>query len=174
MILDIARLCFFPALVAFAAVSDLLTMTISNRISLLLVIGFVVLAVLSGMTGEDAFRHVAAGMLVLIPTFAFFAMGWIGGGDAKVASAAALWLGLSHLLNFLLYASLYGGVLTLLLLQFRTWPLPYALSKQHWLLRLHDRGGDIPYGIALALGALMIYPETQWIQAIDLTRFALH
>ena len=49
MILDIARLMLFPALMAFAAASDLFTMTISNRISLALVAGFLVLAPLGGM-----------------------------------------------------------------------------------------------------------------------------
>jgi prepilin peptidase CpaA len=173
MILDIARLCFFPALMAFAAASDLLTMTISNRVSLLLVAGFAVLAVMGGMTGEELVQHAAAGLILLAASFACFAMGWIGGGDAKVASAAALWLGFSHLLNYLLYASLFGGALTLLLIQFRQWPLPYALGKQDWLQRLHVKDADIPYGIALALGALMVYPETQWIGAVDLARFAL-
>jgi prepilin peptidase CpaA len=173
MILDIARLCFFPALMAFAAVSDLLTMTISNRVSLLLVAGFAILAAWSGMSGHDLLMHAAAGLIVLTAGFACFAMGWIGGGDAKVASAAALWLGFSHLLNYLLYASLFGGALTLLLLQFRQWPLPHALGTQGWLLRLHGKDADIPYGVALALGALMIYPETSWVAAIDLGRFAL-
>ena len=49
MILDLARLLLFPALMAFAAASDLFTMTISNRVSLALVAGFFVLAALSGM-----------------------------------------------------------------------------------------------------------------------------
>lgn len=173
MILDLARLCFFPALMAFAAASDLLTMTISNRVSLLLVAGFAALAVMGGMTLDDVLQHGAAGLIVLTASFACFAMGWIGGGDAKVASAAALWLGLSHLLNYLLYASLFGGALTLLLLQFRQWPLPVALGRQDWLQRLHGKDADIPYGIALALGALVIYPETEWIKAIDLARLAL-
>ncbi|WP_315837319.1 prepilin peptidase [Bradyrhizobium prioriisuperbiae] len=173
MVLDIARLFFLPALMAFAAVSDLLTMTISNRVSLLLVAGFAVLAASSGMTVNDLLQHGAAGLIVLVVSFACFAMGWIGGGDAKVASAAALWFGLPYLLQYLLCASLFGGALTLLLLQFRQWPLPYALGKQDWLLRLHGRDADIPYGVALALGALAIYPDTPWIQVVDLTRFAM-
>lgn len=173
MVLDIIRIFFFPALMAFAAVSDLLTMTISNRISLLLIAGFAVLAVFSGMTINDLLQHAGAGLIVLIASFACFAMGWIGGGDAKVASAAALWFGLPHLLDYLLCASLFGGALTLLLLQFRQWPLPYSLGKQDWLLRLHGEDADIPYGVALALGALVIYPDTQWIRAVDLAHFAM-
>ena len=71
------------------------------------------------------------------------------------------------------YASLFGGALTLLLLQFRQWPLPYPLAGQAWLLRLHAKESGIPYGIALAIGALMIYPETEWIKAVDLAHFAM-
>jgi prepilin peptidase CpaA len=173
MILDIARLMLFPALMAFAASSDLFTMTISNRVSLALAAGFLALAVLSGMGSYDILSHLAAGAVVLVVAFACFAMGWVGGGDAKVAAAVALWFGFSHLLHYLLYASLFGGALTLLLLQFRQWPLPYLLAKQPWLLKLHAKETGIPYGIALAIGALMIYPETEWIKAVDLARFAM-
>ena len=53
-------------------------------------------------------------------------MGWIGGGDAKLAAATALWFGFDFLLDYLVYASLFGGVLTLVLIQFRRLPLPGA------------------------------------------------
>ncbi|MGN6115170.1 MAG: A24 family peptidase [Nitrobacter sp.] len=174
MILDIARLLLFPALMAFAAASDLVTMTISNRISLLLGAGFVVLALLSGMSLHEMLSHAGAGLAVLAVAFLCFAMGWIGGGDAKVAAAAALWFGFGNLLEYLVYVSLFGGALTLLLLQFRQWPLPAALHGQSWLMRLHSKESGIPYGIALALGALLIYPETDWVKAVDLTHFAMH
>jgi len=173
MILDIVRLTLFPALMAFAAASDLFTMTISNRISLALAAGFLLLALLSGMPLPAILAHIGAGLTVLVIAFGCFAMGWVGGGDAKVAAAAALWFGFGHLLDYLLYASLFGGALTLLLLQFRQWPLPWQLAGQPWLLRLHARETGIPYGIALAIGALLIYPETEWIKAVDLTHFAM-
>ena len=171
MIIDIARLMIFPALMAFAAASDLFTMTISNRVSLLLVAGFFALALFGGLGLQDILSHVGAGLAVLVVAFGCFAMGWVGGGDAKVAAAAGLWFGFDHLLDYLVYASLFGGALTLLLLQFRAWPLPYSLGGQSWLLRLHHKDSGIPYGIALALGALMIYPQTEWIRAIDLAHF---
>ena len=173
MILDIARLMLFPALMAFAAASDLFTMTISNRISLALAAGFLLLAAASGMGFYEILMHIGAGATVLTVAFACFTMGWIGGGDAKIAAGAALWFGFGHLLNYLLYASLFGGALTLLLLQFRQWPLPYALVGQTWLLRLHAKESGIPYGIALAIGALIVYPQTEWIKAIDLAHLAM-
>jgi prepilin peptidase CpaA len=173
MILDLARLLLFPALMAFAAASDLFTMTIPNRVSLALGAGFLILAILSGMGFYDLLAHIGAGAIVLAVAFACFTMGWIGGGDAKVAAAAALWFGFSHLMNYLVYASLFGGALTLLLLQFRQWPLPYTFAGQAWLLRLHAKDSGIPYGVALAIGALAIYPETDWIKAIDLAHLAI-
>ena len=171
MILDLLRLLLFPMLMAFAASSDLLTMTISNRVSLLLIAGFLVLALASGMGLTTIGLHMAAGAVVLAVAFTCFAMGWMGGGDAKMASAIALWFGFTHLLEFLIYASLFGGALTLLLLEFRRWPLPYALNGQAWLLRLHHQDTGIPYGIALAIGALVVYPGTPWIKMVDLGRF---
>src|SRR6476646_10338136 len=128
MILDIARLMLFPALMAFAAASDLFTMTISNRVSLALAAGFLALALLSGMAFYDILSHLGAGAAVLVVAFGCFAMGWIGGGDAKVAAAGALWFGFAHLMEYLLYASVFGGALTLLLIQLRQWPLPYPLA----------------------------------------------
>ncbi len=86
-IIDESGCCFFPALIAFAAASDLLTMTISNRISAALVGGFVVLAFATGMPLPEIGRHAVAAMIVLPAAFAFFACGWIGGGDAKLAAA---------------------------------------------------------------------------------------
>jgi len=76
-------------------------------------------------------------------------------------------------MNYLLYASVFGGAMTLLLLQFRQWPLPFALTGQTWLMKLHAKETRVPYGIALAMGALMIYPETEWIKAVDLSHFVL-
>lgn len=173
MILDLARLLLFPALMAFAAASDLFTMTISNRVSLALVVGFFALAFAGGMAPYEMLSHIGAGALLLVVAFACFAMGWMGGGDAKVAASVALWFGFAPLMDFLLFASLFGGALTLLLLQFRQWPLPYGLAGQAWLARLHDKETGIPYGIALTLGALMVYPETDWVKAIDLAHLAL-
>jgi len=173
MILDIARLMLFPALMLFAAASDLFTMTISNRISLALIAGFLVLALFGGMGLHEFLLHLGAGAAVLVVAFACFAIGQVGGGDAKIAACVGLWFGFGHILDFLLFASLFGGAMTLLLLYARQWPLPRPLTGQAWLLRLHDKQTGIPYGIALAIGALMVYPETEWIKSIDATHLAM-
>ncbi len=166
MLIDAIRLLLFPALMAFAASSDLFTMTISNRLSLLLACSFFLLALITGMSVGIIGMHLAAGALVLAVCFGFFAMGWIGGGDAKLAAATALWFGFEHLMDYMISASLLGGVLTLLLLQFRKLPLPVMLECQPWIQRLHAKGGGVPYGIALAAAALAIYPKTGWMPSL--------
>jgi prepilin peptidase CpaA len=163
MALDLARLMVFPALMAFAASSDLLTMTISNRVSILLVIGFVCLAAATGMPLAAVLAHLGAGATVLVGGFAFFSRGWMGGGDAKLAAATALWLGWSGLDDFLLCASLLGGWLTFALLEFRQYALPPFLAGRAWIQRLHRSDGGVPYGIALAAAALGVYPATPWM-----------
>jgi prepilin peptidase CpaA len=168
MFADIAKLVLFPGVMAFAACSDLLTMTISNRVSIVLLAGFLLLAMMSGMELRELASHLGAGCSVLIVAFALFTRGWVGGGDAKLAVATAIWLGFDHLLVYLVYASLFGGALTLLLLQFRLLPLPPALVHQQWIERLHRHNGDVPYGIALAAAAVAVYPQTRWMVSIGL------
>jgi prepilin peptidase CpaA len=168
MLMDAIRLLLFPALMAFAASSDLLTMTISNRLSLALTGGFFLLTLVIGMSWPAVGMHLAAAALVLVFSFGFFSQGWIGGGDAKLVAATALWFGFDYLLDYLIYASLFGGVLTLLLMQFRKLPLPGPLARQAWILRLHETGGGIPYGIALAAAALIVYPKTGWMPAFGI------
>src|SRR5689334_8838944 len=107
MVTDVIRLFLFPALMAFAASSDLLTMTISNRLSLALAGGFFLLTAVTGMTLHAFGMHLAAAAAVLVVAFVFFSRGWIGGGDAKLAAATALWFGFDHLLDYLIYASLF-------------------------------------------------------------------
>ena len=164
-------LIFFPALLVYAAVSDMLTMTISNRVTLALFAGFFPVAILCGLPPQAFALHLLAGFLVLLLAFGMFAAGWMGGGDAKLAAATALWFGFTDLGAFALTASLFGGVLTLFIVMFRSWPLPFAGSMPAWTLKLHDEKTGIPYGIALATAALAVYPHTQWIKTVDMTRF---
>ena len=166
MVLDAIRLLLFPAMMAFAASSDLITMTISNRVSLTLIGGFLVLALTTGMGLPEVGLHLGAGVLVLVVAFAFFSRGWIGGGDAKLAAATALWLGFDQLLPYVLYASLLGGVLTFAMIQLRLMPLPALFVGQPWAERLHRMDTGIPYGIALAVAALLIYPQTIWMTSL--------
>ena len=163
MLSEAIGLTVFPAAMAFAAASDLLTMTIANRVSLALVASFGLMAALGGMSGAVLLSHIAAGAAVLVAAFICFACRWVGGGDAKLAAATALWLGFGHLFDYLIYASVLGGVLTILIVLFRTMPLPHVLACIGWAQRLHRSDAGIPYGIALAAAALIVYPQTEWM-----------
>src|SRR5262249_36005354 len=159
MLIDSVRLLLFPTVMALVVSSDLLTMTISNRLSLLLFFGFFGLALVTGMNLAALGDHVSAGLLVFAITFVMFGRGWIGVGEAKLAATTALWMGFDQLLTYFLWVSLLGGALTYLLIAFRLLPLPSFLAREQWVARLHQIDGRVPYGIALAAAALLVYPD---------------
>ena len=164
--LDFAILAIFPCVMVFAAISDMLTMKIPNLASIVLAVGFFVLALATGMQWSAMGWHTLAGALTLVVCFVMFNMGWIGGGDAKLAAATALWLGFAVLPSYGVFASIFGGVLTLGILQLRNMAMEGPLSSTPWLARLREKNGGIPYGIALAAAGLMVYPDTAlWIAA---------
>lgn len=163
----IVLLGVFPFAMAYAAASDLVSMTISNRLCLLLVGSFALCAALLGLSLPEIGWHLAAGGLVLVIAFSLFAAGWIGGGDAKLAAATALWFGFDQLMPYLTTAGIFGGILTMLILILRARPLPAPVETWPWLRRLHAANEGVPYGIALAFAALLILPETAlWHAAI--------
>ena len=104
--------------------------------------------------------HLACGAAVLAITFTLFAFGWIGGGDAKLAAATAVWLGWTNLFDYGLQASLLGAVLTGGIVYWRKFALAPRLKARSWIARLHAAGNGVPYGIALAVAGLVLYPET--------------
>jgi len=138
---------FFAAVMIWAAGSDLTTMTIPNRIVMVLLVGFVILAPL---TDVQMFQAAAGGTIALLISFILFSRGWIGGGDAKLVAVAGLWIGADQLGLFLLTTSLFGAILTLAVLMFRAVTLQPYLSDLTWVARLHRPGGGIPYGVAIA------------------------
>jgi prepilin peptidase CpaA len=168
MLTEMIQLTLFPAMMAFAASSDLFTMTIANKVSLILIGGFFVLALLTGMSAHDMLSHAGVAAAVLVVAFLCFTRGWIGGGDAKLAAVTVLWLGFAHLADYLVYASLLGGALTLAIIQYRAMPMPRLLLGREWAERLHRPDSGVPYGIALAIAALVVYPHTEWMTTLGL------
>ena len=160
-------LLFFPFAMALAASSDLLTMRISNRLVLVLVAGFFIIALAVNLPLQQVAMHVTAALAALAVGFALFALRWIGGGDAKLAAATTLWLGFGLTLPYLLYAALLGGVLTLALLALRGLPLTPLLARWQWLERLHNKKSGIPYGIALAAAGLLTYSNSTIYQLLS-------
>jgi prepilin peptidase CpaA len=163
---ETAVLIVLPFAVAFAAATDLLTMKIPNRISVVLVLAFFPLAVLAGLGVWTILDHVAAGVLMLALGVLLFMPGWFGGGDAKLLAAIGLWIGTENLMAYMLWVALAGGVIAAAFLAARSVPLPRVLLGEAWALRLHRHDSGIPYGLALAAGALLVYPQTAWFSAL--------
>lgn len=153
-------LTIFPLGMVVAGVSDMFTMTISNKVSLGLVAGFLVVALFSGMAFSTIGMHLLAGLAMLALSFSLFAKGWIGGGDAKLFAASAIWMGWPNLLEYVVIISFLGGILTIGLIIMRYIPAPEFLTRQKWFSRIHSLESGIPYGIALAVGGLLLYPHS--------------
>ena len=166
MIKDILILTIFPGAMALSAASDFFTMTIPNRLVLALVLGFFVVAPLAGLGWSDIGLHLALALAALAFAFVLFSFGWIGGGDAKLFAATCLWLTPEIIPAYGIYAALVGGALTVLLLVWRSLPLPSMLTSQGWLMRLHSPKEGVPYGIALAAAGLLVYRETPFVAAL--------
>jgi prepilin peptidase CpaA len=151
----------FPFAMAFAALSDMLTMTIANRVSVLLIASFALVAPFTGMDMTAYAMHFAAGGTVLAVTFGLFAFGGMGGGDAKLLTAVAVWCGWSNvLMEFVLYAAVFGGWLTLGLVMYRGTHLAEAAGARfEFLERLGRKDVGIPYGIAIGASGLLVAPS---------------
>lgn len=159
-ILMIPAICLF-----MAAVSDLFTMTIPNRISAFLLASFAVLAPVSGLPWAEISMSFAAGAVVLLVCFGFFALNVMGGGDVKLLAASAVWFGFSPALGaFIIQTALWGGLVTLLVLLVRKQadrfaaigafvPAPILATKK------------VPYGLAIGIAGITAYWQSPIAQA---------
>ncbi len=154
-----------PLCLALAALTDLLEMTIPNRISVILVIAYIIVAPLSGIDWQTLFLSLAAGLAVFSACFILFALNVMGGGDAKLLTASAVWFGFnSSLTVFLIAVAFIGGILTIGILSLRSHSQEIMASG----LPVPDSllvAKKVPYGIAIAVGGLMAYPESPIVQA---------
>ncbi|WP_209085968.1 A24 family peptidase [Agrobacterium tumefaciens] len=149
-----------PFSLAFAALSDLISMKIPNRISIILLSSFLVLSPFIGMDLRTVSLCILAGLLVFMCCFAFFAFNLMGGGDVKLLTATSVWYGFnSSLIEFLLATTFIGGLLTLTILVLRAHsqeitsigiPIPDSLTVAK----------KIPYGIGIAAAGLLTYGDS--------------
>lgn len=158
-------LMLLPVLAIVAALHDVVTMKIPNWISGLLVVSFFPAAFVMGLSlGEVGISAALAGG-ALIAGMGMFAMNWIGGGDAKLLAASVLWMGVSASLPFVLYTAIVGGGFCLVLMTARSHLPFFAQTGPVWVMRLMQPRGDIPYGVAIAIGALLAYPSSPLMAA---------
>lgn len=159
-VLILMLLSILPCLVIVAGLRDLTTMTIPNWISGLLIVGFFPAALAVGLAPMTVAVHVGVALAALLAGMAMFAAGWIGGGDAKLMAASCLWLGLSGSGVFLLGTGIAGGALCIALIVARAQMQPYLSGMPNWVSSLMQPKGDIPYGVAIAAGALLAFPAS--------------
>jgi prepilin peptidase CpaA len=166
--LQFAFLIVFPALAIVAALSDATSMTIPNWISAALVAAFVPAALLAGASWPVIGLSFGLGLAALFIGAAMFALHWIGGGDAKLFAAGALWLGPTGATSFLVWTAIAGGALAICLLSARKASAMTGLPVRQpaWTRRLLAPAGDIPYGIAIAAGALAAFPHSGVMLAV--------
>ena len=159
--LEALILIVFPFCMAFAAISDALSMTIQNRVSLVLAATFLAVAPLTGMDWTVYGWHLAAGALVLAVTFGLFALGGMGGGDAKLLAATSVWMGFNAcLMKYVVVSALIGGLLTVAILIYRKSALADFTRNSPVLRHFANEAAGVPYGIALGLGGLIAYPDS--------------
>lgn len=165
----------FPLLVTAAAAKDLTSFTIPNWISLALLAGWIPAAgaaLAAGVPMGDLLTCLGVGAAALLAGMAMFAFRWIGGGDAKLMAASALWLGAPGLAPFLMWTTLAGGALTFVLITARRHGSAFVghtgPDADHWVGRLMDRDGDVPYGVAICVGALAAFPYGAVTRAVVL------
>lgn len=149
-----------------SALFDITTYTIPNILTGAMLLLFGLFLSVMALTGHGLswnmiVPHLTAGGVGLIIGMVMFALHWIGGGDAKLFAMACLWLGWDFMFDYALIASILGGALTLGLLMLRQIPLPAFMVGQPWLVRLTDPKSGVPYGVALAIAALTILPNTE-------------
>lgn len=149
----------FLSAVVYAAVSDLFSMKIPNALCLALIILFIPAAWLSDMSAAAIGYSLGVAVAVFAVCFLLFVLNVMGGGDAKLLTALALWFGLTPaLLVFLVNVAFAGGVLTLAILAIR-WKSHLVTDRGVWLPASLTTAKKIPYGIAIAAGALMAMPQ---------------
>ena len=166
MVRDLLILTIFPGGMAIAAITDLATLTVPNRLVLGLAALFVLVAPLAGLGLPEIGLHAGPALVALALGFALFSLGLVGGGDAKLFAATCLWLGPAAIVPYAIYAALIGGGLALFLLLWRGLPLPAMLASERWLVRLHSPEEGVPYGIALAAAGLLAYPQSPFVAAL--------
>ena len=139
-----------------AAVIDVRTFTISNRLNATVAL----LAPLYWWSEHlPLWPDIALQIGIAVAVFAVLAVtfyfGMMGGGDVKLAAALALWFSPASTLKFLVIMSLAGGLLTVIVL------IAHRMKPGRIKNSDGETGGkpEIPYGVAIAIGALWILAQ---------------
>ncbi len=152
-----------PFLVVAAGASDFFTLRIPNWLNAMIALAFFPMAFATGMPAETMLFHGLGAIAVLAAGFALFSFGVLGGGDAKLLAAAGLWFGWPALAPFLVFTSLAGGVLAILMKAWQMIEIERDVGDVGWMKRWLSFKADLPYGVAIAAGGLLAFPGTWWM-----------
>lgn len=147
-----------------AIVGDLAAYRIPNWLTAAVALGFLPWATLAGPPDGWPW-HFAVGAAALAAGMGLFALGWLGGGDAKLLAATSLWMGLSQIAAYLMLVALIGGLFSLIVLAARyaaahgRRPVAGAGGRRP---RLLTHGEPVPYGVAVA-GAGLVVVALRWL-----------
>jgi len=168
MFLAFCIVMIFAATMLMAAFKDATTMTIPNWISLAVIAGFFVVIPFVWPGWSEFGTHILVGATFFLAGFAMFAFGWLGGGDAKLMAATALWWQWPDAIMYILYTTIIGAVIALGLLAGRRF-IPVRVLTASWAYKMFKDEKKMPYGLALAGGALLTLPQSQlFLRAIGL------
>jgi len=160
--ISILALTAFAGLLIYAACSDIARMIIPNWVSIAMAAAFPPAALAMGMPLPDVGMHVLFGAAVLAVGFFLFAANILGGGDAKLLAAAAIWTGFDAFLPFVFWTAMAGGGLAVLLLASRQF-VKQAATNPPFVNTLLQKQKGIPYGVAIMCGGLLAIPSLPFV-----------
>lgn len=135
------------AMLAWIAVVDVRTYTISDRLNLAIALLAPVYWLSAGVPlWPDAAIRIGVGIGVFLLFAVAFYLGAMGGGDVKLAGALALWFTPYESLKLIVIMSLVGGLLTLVVLGFHR-------------ARKKEGRPEVPYGVAIAAGGMWLLAQ---------------
>jgi prepilin peptidase CpaA len=147
------------AILVVSGLHDFAFRTVPNCACLALLVLGLLLRILDHHIGYS----LLAGGLILALTFGFWFLGWMGGGDVKLLTAAAVFVPPLLVPTLIMGTALSGGLLALAYLVGGKFAPAPALGRPHGLLRrvlrcelwrLHRRG-PLPYAAAIATGGVL-------------------
>lgn len=153
----------FPFLLVLAGAYDFLTLRIPNWLCALVAVLFFPMALATGLPGDAWLWHLATGIALLAIGFGLFAANVFGGGDAKLLAAAGLWFGWPDVMPFLAYTVLGGGVLAAGIGLWSSVQVDREVRGYTWAARFFSAKPSVPYGAAIAAGAVFALPQTWWM-----------
>jgi len=161
-----------------SALSDMRGMVIPNMHSGIIIGAFLLCYGVLWLGGRDDvfapfLSHILSALVVFGVTLAMFMGKVIGGGDSKLATAFAFWLGLKGLIPFIFYMSVVGGLLGLAALALKKWTPVKKPKAGSWIAKVQAGESKVPYGVAIVVGALASFVIIGYFDVEVLSSFVI-